>query len=124
VTRSKCKKAAETVCSHHDIRLCGWRRLTGLGRGTGACGRHCPLLQGTWGASRPLHVGLTQRFREAITDWHRKWFMTTVGHEGLNNLLAAYEDKSAEAVCTFGYCEGPGQEPILFQGRCQVFYSF
>ncbi|KAH7318785.1 inosine triphosphate pyrophosphatase-like protein [Stachybotrys elegans] len=47
-----------------------------------------------------------------------KWFMTTIGHQGLNNLLAAYEDKSAEAVCTFGYCAGPGHEPILFQGRC------
>ncbi|CAM1508527.1 Fc.00g053750.m01.CDS01 [Cosmosporella sp. VM-42] len=47
-----------------------------------------------------------------------KWFMTSIGHQGLNNLLAAYADKSAEAVCTFGYCAGPGEEPILFQGRC------
>ncbi|KAI9158818.1 Inosine triphosphate pyrophosphatase [Paramyrothecium foliicola] len=47
-----------------------------------------------------------------------KWFMTTIGHQGLNNLLSAYEDKSAEAVCTFGYSPGRGQEPILFQGRC------
>ncbi|KAF4120134.1 inosine triphosphate pyrophosphatase [Geosmithia morbida] len=36
----------------------------------------------------------------------------------LNNLIAAYEDKSAEAICTFGYSAGPGQEPVLFQGRC------
>lgn len=42
--------------------------------------------------------------------------MNSLGHEGLNNLLAAYEDKSAKAVCTFGYSAGPGQEPILFQG--------
>lgn len=49
-----------------------------------------------------------------------KWFMATIGHQGLNNLLAAYEDKSAEAVATFGYCEGPGQEVKLFQGRCPV----
>ncbi|KAH6987292.1 inosine triphosphate pyrophosphatase-like protein [Ilyonectria robusta] len=47
-----------------------------------------------------------------------KWFMTSTGHEGLNNLLAAYADKSAEAVCTFGYSAGPGHKPILFQGRC------
>ncbi|KAK7417315.1 nucleoside triphosphate pyrophosphohydrolase ham1 [Neonectria magnoliae] len=47
-----------------------------------------------------------------------KWFMASIGHEGLNNLLAAYTDKSAEAVCTFGYSAGPGHEPILFQGRC------
>ncbi len=45
-----------------------------------------------------------------------KWFMTSIGHPGLNNLLAAYEDKSAKAVCTFAYSAGPGHEPILFQG--------
>ncbi|KAI6269598.1 hypothetical protein MCOR27_009682 [Pyricularia oryzae] len=45
-----------------------------------------------------------------------KWFMQSIGHDGLNNLLAAYEDKSAQAVCTFGYSAGPGSEPILFQG--------
>lgn len=42
--------------------------------------------------------------------------MHDIGHAGLNNLLAAYEDKSAKAVCTFGYSPGPGHEPILFQG--------
>lgn len=45
-----------------------------------------------------------------------KWFMKSIGHEGLNNLLVAYEDKSAKAVCTFGFSKGPGHEPILFQG--------
>ncbi|KAI9859393.1 MAG: nucleoside triphosphate pyrophosphohydrolase ham1 [Trichoglossum hirsutum] len=37
--------------------------------------------------------------------------------EGLNNLLAAYDDKTAQAVCTFAYSEGPGKEPKIFQGR-------
>ncbi|KAI0503288.1 inosine triphosphate pyrophosphatase-like protein [Xylaria bambusicola] len=46
-----------------------------------------------------------------------KWFMKSIGHEGLNNLLVAYDDKSAQAVATFGFCEGPGQEVLLFQGR-------
>ncbi|MCJ1321052.1 nucleoside triphosphate pyrophosphohydrolase ham1 [Xylographa vitiligo] len=46
-----------------------------------------------------------------------KWFLQALGHEGLNNLLVAYEDKSAQAVCTFAYCEGPGHDPLLFQGR-------
>ncbi|KAI0157485.1 inosine triphosphate pyrophosphatase [Xylariaceae sp. FL1272] len=46
-----------------------------------------------------------------------KWFMASIGHEGLNNMLAAYEDKSAQAVATFGFCKGPGQEILLFQGR-------
>ncbi|KAI6383183.1 hypothetical protein MCOR10_009555 [Pyricularia oryzae] len=49
-----------------------------------------------------------------------KWFMQSIGHDGLNNLLAAYEDKSAQAVCTFGYSAGPGSEPILFQGITEV----
>ncbi len=42
--------------------------------------------------------------------------MHSLGLEGLNNLLAAYPNKSAQAVCTFGYSAGPGHEPILFQG--------
>lgn len=42
--------------------------------------------------------------------------MSPLGHDGLNNLLAAYPDKSAKAICTFGYSAGPGHEPILFQG--------
>ncbi len=46
--------------------------------------------------------------------------MAKIGHEGLNNLLAAYSDKSAKAVCTFGYSAGPGQEPVLFQGINEV----
>ncbi|RFU73454.1 ham1 family [Trichoderma arundinaceum] len=46
-----------------------------------------------------------------------KWFLDKLGHQGLNNLLAAYEDKSAEAVCTFAYSAGPGRDPIIFQGR-------
>ncbi|KAF8430484.1 inosine triphosphate pyrophosphatase, partial [Terfezia claveryi] len=46
-----------------------------------------------------------------------KWFMKFLGHEGLNNILAAYSDKSAEAICTFAYCEGPGKEVLLFQGK-------
>ncbi|KAI1617947.1 Ham1 family protein [Exophiala viscosa] len=46
-----------------------------------------------------------------------KHFLGALGHEGLNNLLAAYDDKTSYAVCTFAYCAGPGHEPILFQGR-------
>ena len=35
-------------------------------------------------------------------------------------MLLAYEDKSAQAVCTFAYCEGPGHEPLIFEGRTTV----
>jgi len=54
---------------------------------------------------------------------HSKWFFQALGHEGLNNLLLAYEDKSAQAVCTFAYCEGPVHEPIIFEGRVTVSRS-
>eukprot|EP01135_Chromosphaera_perkinsii_P007094 Nk52_evm3s689 gene=Nk52_evmTU3s689 len=46
-----------------------------------------------------------------------KWFLEKTGLDGLNNILAAYEDKSAYALCTFAYCEGPGCEPVLFRGK-------
>lgn len=35
----------------------------------------------------------------------------------MHKMLEGFEDKSAQAVCTFAYCEGPGHEPVLFQGR-------
>jgi len=47
-----------------------------------------------------------------------KWFLDKIGHEGLNNLLAAYEDKSAVALCVFAFCQGPNHSPITFVGRC------
>lgn len=43
--------------------------------------------------------------------------MLAIGPLQMHKLLAGFEDKSAQAVCTFGYCEGPGHEPVLFQGR-------
>ena len=52
-----------------------------------------------------------------------KWFLGKLGNEGLNNLLLAYEDKSAQAVCTFAYSPGPKHEPFLFQGIVEVSRS-
>lgn len=49
-----------------------------------------------------------------------KWFLEKLGTEGLAKLVDGFADKSAEAVCTFAYSPGPGQEPVLFQGRTQV----
>lgn len=45
-----------------------------------------------------------------------KWFFDALGLDGLNNLLAAYEDKSAEAICTFAYSNGEGEQVRLFTG--------
>jgi inosine triphosphate pyrophosphatase len=43
--------------------------------------------------------------------------MQSLGAAQLHKLLSGFDDKSAQAVCTFGYCAGPGSEPVLFQGR-------
>ena len=48
-----------------------------------------------------------------------KWFLDKLGHEGLNNLLAAYPDKSAYAQCVFAYAEGPEASPVAFVGRTE-----
>lgn len=49
-----------------------------------------------------------------------KWFLEKTGHDGLNKLLAGYEDKSAYAMCIFAFSKGPGFEPIVFVGKCHV----
>lgn len=47
-----------------------------------------------------------------------KWFLDKLGPEGLYKLLAGYDDKSADAVCTFAYFSGDEHEDVkLFQGR-------
>jgi inosine triphosphate pyrophosphatase len=38
--------------------------------------------------------------------------------DGINQMLSGFEDKSAYALCTFAYCEGPDSEPIVFEGTC------
>eukprot|EP00927_Polykrikos_kofoidii_P015113 TRINITY_DN16704_c0_g1_i1.p1 TRINITY_DN16704_c0_g1~~TRINITY_DN16704_c0_g1_i1.p1 ORF type:complete len:247 (-),score=45.78 TRINITY_DN16704_c0_g1_i1:252-917(-) len=48
-----------------------------------------------------------------------KWFLQKLGHDGLNNLLAGYEDKSAYAQCIFALCAGPGCEVRIFDGQTQ-----
>ncbi|TMW68799.1 hypothetical protein Poli38472_006267 [Pythium oligandrum] len=47
-----------------------------------------------------------------------KWFLEKTGHEGLNNLLAAYEDKTAYAQCIFAYAKGRDDpSPRVFIGQ-------
>ncbi|KAG0362925.1 nucleoside triphosphate pyrophosphohydrolase ham1 [Gamsiella multidivaricata] len=45
-----------------------------------------------------------------------KWFLESIGLEGLVKMLEGYTDKSAMAYCTIAYTTGPGSEPILFEG--------
>ena len=64
-------------------------------------------------------TALSFRALKGLPGPYIKYFLEALDHEGLNNLLMAYEDKGATAVCTFAYCAGPGHTPILFQGKCE-----
>jgi len=46
-----------------------------------------------------------------------KWFQQKLQSDGLYNLLLAYEDKTAIAVCTLAFCPYPHADPILFTGK-------
>jgi hypothetical protein len=46
-----------------------------------------------------------------------QYFLEKTGHKGLNNIISAYEDKTAYAQCIFSYCGGRGQEVQTFVGR-------
>ncbi|KIY98646.1 nucleoside-triphosphate pyrophosphatase [Monoraphidium neglectum] len=46
-----------------------------------------------------------------------KWFLEKLGHDGLNRMLAGFDDKTAYAQCIFAYAPGPGVEPVVFVGR-------
>ena len=46
-----------------------------------------------------------------------KWFLDKTGHAGLNNLVAAYDDKTAYAQCIFSFSLGPNHEPVAFTGK-------
>jgi len=48
-----------------------------------------------------------------------KWFLQTLGHDGLNRMLVGFDTNAAAAVCTFAYSAGPGTEPVLFEGRTE-----
>ncbi|CAK9441712.1 uncharacterized protein LODBEIA_P55800 [Lodderomyces beijingensis] len=48
-----------------------------------------------------------------------KWFVQAIGLDGLVKMLQGFENKGANAICTFGYCEGPGKEVKIFQGITQ-----
>ncbi|ORX36596.1 putative DNA repair-related protein [Kockovaella imperatae] len=48
-----------------------------------------------------------------------KDFLKTLGHEGLNTLLVGFSTTKATALCTFAYSSGPGQEPMIFEGRTE-----
>ncbi|KAM4721471.1 inosine triphosphate pyrophosphatase [Rhinophrynus dorsalis] len=47
-----------------------------------------------------------------------KWFLEKLRPEGLHQMLAGFEDKSAYALCTFAFCTGNTDDQVLlFRGK-------
>lgn len=46
-----------------------------------------------------------------------KWFLEGAGASGLHAMLAGFDDKGAQAVCTFAFSPGEDGDVLLFQGR-------
>lgn len=81
-----------------------------------------PLLPRHERPPRTLHASPSPAAasRTPQTNTHgSKWFMLALGPTQLHKMLDGFDDKRATAVCTFAYCEGPGQTPMLFQGKTE-----
>ena len=50
-----------------------------------------------------------------------KWFQDKIGLEGLNNLLVAYEDKTAVAKCIFAYRENRENRENSGENKIHIF---
>ena len=47
-----------------------------------------------------------------------KWFLQKLGHDGLNRMLAGFEDKTGYAQCIFAY--SPGAASALLEWNCSA----
>lgn len=48
-----------------------------------------------------------------------KWFLDSLGHDGLNKLLCGFNDDRAYAQTIIAYSPSPGEEVQLFEGRTE-----
>ena len=48
-----------------------------------------------------------------------KWFLDSLGHEGLNKLLEGFDDTRAYAQTIIAFSPGPDSEVVLFQGQTE-----
>lgn len=46
-----------------------------------------------------------------------KWFLENCGHDGLNNMIAFSQDKTAYAQTVVAFCPGPEKQVTVFDGR-------
>lgn len=66
---------------------------------------------------------LSYCFVTLFSSWLYFYLMLISTFPGLNNLLMAYDDKSAYALCAFSFALGPNAEPITFLGKTPVYPS-
>ena len=48
-----------------------------------------------------------------------KWFISSLGPQGLHDMLAGFENKKATVVCAIAYCGGVGEKPYIAYGKVQ-----
>lgn len=48
-----------------------------------------------------------------------KWFLQSIGRDGLPRILEGYSDKSAQAECRVAYMRSTSEEPKVFLGICK-----
>lgn len=121
ISKDKARRAAEKVRSGSAIRnelyanLCVQVDGPVLVEDTSLCFN---ALKGLPGAYVYVFPAPYLRSGSKLTGFgsNSKHFLKDLGNDGLVKMLAAYDDKRAQAVCTIAYCEGPGKEPILFEG--------
>lgn len=46
-----------------------------------------------------------------------KWFLEKCGHDGLNDMLVGFDDKTAYAQTAVAYCPGPENDVVTFTGK-------
>lgn len=102
VAIEKCKRAAELVRRHFLFTL----------------SNHAQSLQIN-GPCITEDTALAFKALGGLPGPYIKHFMAELGHEGLNKMLVGFDDKGAEAICTFAYSAGPGTEPLIFEGRTE-----
>lgn len=54
---------------------------------------------------------------DALPGPYIKWFLEKCGHDGLNNMLTGFDDKSAYAQTIIAFTLGPDKEVHIFDGR-------
>lgn len=93
--------------------LCQGRR-PGAGRGRVAVLQRAQRPAGAVHVRPRPHPFYAEAHARAIRS---KSFLEGVGLDGLNRMLAGFDDKTAYALCTYAYLESASSEPILFEGK-------